>query len=58
MSKAIWKSKTFWFNALTAVAELTQVLPLPAGTVTIIATIVNVGLRFVTSEPVHVLPPK
>lgn len=58
MSKSLFASKTFWFNALTAVAELTHVLPLPAGTVTIIATVVNVGLRFVSSQPVHVLPPK
>ncbi|MEL0114283.1 MAG: hypothetical protein VW835_21350 [Rickettsiales bacterium] len=58
MSKSLFLSKTFWFNALTAVAELTQVLPLPVGTVAVIATVVNVGLRFVTDSPVHVLPKK
>lgn len=58
MSKSLFASKTFWFNALTAVAELTQVLPLPVGTVAVIATVVNVGLRFVTDTPVHILPKK
>ncbi len=58
MSKSLWKSKTFWFNVLTAAAELTQVLPIPAGTLTIVAAVINVGLRMTTSEPVHVIPPQ
>ena len=58
MSKSLFMSKVFWFNVLTAASELTGVLPLPAGTLTIIATVVNVGLRFVTNAPVHVLPSK
>ncbi len=55
MSKSIFASKVFWFNILTAAAELTQVIPLPAGTVTIIAAVINVGLRMVTEKPVHVV---
>ena len=55
MSKSLWKSRTFWFNLLTAAAELTAVLPLPPGTLTIAAAVINVALRLVTSEPVHVL---
>lgn len=57
MSKSIFASKVFWFNALTAAAELTQVLPIPAGYLTIATTIINVGLRFVTEKPVHVVNP-
>lgn len=56
VSKSLWKSRTFWFNLLTAAAELSAVLPLPPGTLTIAAAVINVALRLVTSEPVHVLP--
>ena len=54
--KNLVKSKTFWWNVLTIVAEVTQVLPLPPGTVAIISSIVNIGLRILTTEPVKVLP--
>ena len=57
MTKNIFKSKTLWFNVLTAVAELVGVLPLPPGTAIIVAAIVNCGLRIVTSSGVHVLTP-
>jgi hypothetical protein len=57
MSKNIFKSKTLWFNVLTAVAELIGVLPLPPGTVIIAAAIVNCGLRIVTATGVHVRAP-
>lgn len=50
--KSIFASKTFWFNVLTAGVELTGVLPLPAGTVAIIAAVANIGLRFLSSQPV------
>ena len=56
VSKHLFASKTFWFNVLTAAAELSQVLPLPPGYLTIAATVINIGLRFVTDKPVHVLP--
>lgn len=57
-SKPWWKSKTVWLNVLAGAAELSQVLPLPPGTVAIIAAIANVGLRFITDQPVHVVTPK
>lgn len=50
--KAIWKSKTLWFNLLTAGAELAQTLPLPPGTVVVIASVVNIALRMITTQPV------
>lgn len=56
VSKSLFASKTFWFNVFTAGAELTQVLPLPAGTLAIAAAVVNIGLRFLTDQPVHVVP--
>ena len=57
MSKSLFRSKTFWFNLLTAAAELTSVLPLPPGTVIIAASVINIALRFVTDKPVHVVSP-
>ena len=56
MSKSLFKSKVFWFNVLTAAAELSNILPLPAGSAVLVASVVNIGLRFVTAEPVHVVP--
>lgn len=57
MSKSLFASKTFWFNVLTAASELSGVLSgvLPAGTVTIAASVLNIALRVLTHGPVHVL---
>ena len=57
VSKSLFASKVFWFNVLTAAAELTSVLPLPPGTVVIAASVINIALRFVTTKPVHVVSP-
>lgn len=55
MNKSLFKSKTFWFNLLTGLAQFAQVIPLsPEWTVLIVAGI-NVGLRLVTDTPVVVL---
>ena len=54
--KNLFKSKTFWWNVLTIAAELSQILPLPPGTVAIISSVVNIGLRILTTEPVKVVP--
>ena len=54
--KGLWKSKTFWFNLLTGAAELAQVIPLPPGTVVLITSVINIGLRLVTTEPVTIVP--
>jgi hypothetical protein len=52
MTKPIYKSKTFWVNLLTAAAEVTEVLPIPSGTALIASNVVNIALRWVTSQPV------
>ena len=57
MSKNFWKSKTIWMNVLSAAVELTGLLPIPAGTTVIIVNVLNIALRFVTSEPVHLIHP-
>jgi hypothetical protein len=55
MKKSLWKSKTFWFNVLTAAGELAQVIPLPPGTTILITNVINIGLRLITKEPVKVV---
>jgi hypothetical protein len=57
VSKNFWKSKTIWMNVLSAAVELTGLLPIPAGTTVIIVNVLNIALRFVTSEPVHLIHP-
>ncbi len=58
VSKSLFTSKIFWLNVLSAAAELTGVLNgvLPAHALGIATTIINIGLRLVTDQPVHVLP--
>lgn len=62
LSKSLFASKTFWFNALTVAAELTQLVAgmnvVPPGVMTTVAGVINIGLRAVTEQPVHVIPPK
>jgi hypothetical protein len=55
MSKAWWKSKTVWINALSAAAELLGIIPLPGGTALIVANLLNIALRFVTTGPTHLI---
>ena len=55
MSKAWWKSKTIWVNVLSAAAELAGIIPLPGGTALIVANILNIALRFVTTGPAHLI---
>ena len=45
-------------NVLTIAGEVLQVIPLPPGTVTIISSLINIGLRVFTTEPVKILPTK
>ena len=54
MSKSLFKSKTFWFNIVTAALELSQVIPLPPGTAVLIVNVGNIVLRLLTNAPVHV----
>jgi hypothetical protein len=55
MSKSILKSKVFWVNVLSAAAELAGIIPLPGGTALIVANILNIALRFVTTGPTHLI---
>lgn len=51
--KNIFKSKTFWLNALSIGAAVTGVLPVTTTTTAIIGC-VNIGLRAITTEPVTI----
>ena len=55
VSKSILKSKVFWVNVLSGAAELAGLIPLPGGTALIIANILNIALRFVTTGPTHLV---
>ena len=55
VSKSILKSKVFWINVLSAAAELLGIIPLPGGTALIVANILNIALRFVTTGPTHLI---
>ena len=55
VSKSILKSKVFWVNVLSAAAELAGIIPLPGGTALIVANILNIALRFVTTGPTHLI---
>lgn len=50
MDKSILQSKVFWFNVLTLAATVSGYLP--AEYAAPVAAIVNIMLRFVTSQPV------
>ena len=56
VSKSLFASKTFWIQVLTAAAELSGVLPIPAGVATMVGSIATIVVRTLTSQPVHVLP--
>jgi predicted nucleic acid-binding protein len=47
--KTFWKSKTFWFNALTAAAAAAGALPQNEYTL-IAVTAINLGLRVFTTQ--------
>lgn len=57
MSKSLFASKLFWVNVLTAAADLAGVLPIPPGVITPTLAVINVVLRIITTQPVHILPP-
>lgn len=58
MSKSLFKSRIFWANLLSAMAELSGVLTgfVPPGALTLATNFINVALRIVTSQPVTILP--
>jgi hypothetical protein len=55
MSKSLLTSKTFWINVLTASADLFQVLPLPPGWSVPTLAVINIVLRTITTQPVHIV---
>lgn len=59
MSKSIFSSKTVWVNVLSAAIELSGALHgvIAPGTLTIVVNVLNVLLRLVTKDAVHVMPP-
>ena len=52
--KSIFKSKTFWANVLAAAGHFSGYVP--ANVLAVVVPVVNIVLRFVTSEPVTLLP--
>ena len=54
--KSLWRSKTFYFNLLTALAEVfqfvTQYQLLPPGVTVILINLINIGLRMTTTTAV------
>lgn len=60
-SKSLFASRTFWFNALSASAEVLQLVSqtqiVPPGTIAIVSGLVNIGLRMITTQPVHITDP-
>ena len=59
MSKSIWRSKTFWLNLLLGAVAIangqsaTNVVP--ADLLALVAAGLNITLRSLTHEPVHLL---
>ena len=51
--KSIWKSKTFWMQVLSIAASVSGVIPLPPETTAIVVGLINIALRAVTKDPVH-----
>lgn len=51
------KSKTLWLNGLTALASATlmvaEVVPDWAGIAVVINALANIGLRFLTTQPIR-----
>lgn len=57
VSKSLFASKAFWWNVLTVIIELVNLLPIPAPATTLINGVINVLLRFVSTKvPVHMVP--
>ncbi len=52
--KSLFRSRTFWMQALTICAAITGVIPLPAETTAIVVGLINIALRVVTKDPVHI----
>lgn len=53
--RGLLKSKTFWFNTLTVIVDGAGLLTgvIPAGTLTTIVAVANIGLRTLTNSALH-----
>tara|TARA_R110000765_G_scaffold71452_3_gene138688 strand:- start:688 stop:939 length:252 start_codon:yes stop_codon:yes gene_type:complete len=49
MNKSLFRSRTFWFNLLTAGASIFEVVPVPPETAAIVISLINIGLRLLTT---------
>ena len=58
MSKSLFTSKTFWINALMVANQVVGAVPMPPEYAAIVIAVVNLGLRLVTTQPVHLVSPK
>ncbi len=62
MSKKWYKSKTVWFNILTAALETTQLVSayqvVPPGCIALATNLINIGLRTATKHAIHFTSPK
>lgn len=54
-SKSLWKSKTFWLNALSVGALLVPGLPVDPHVLGYVMAGLNIGNRLLTDGPTHVL---
>ena len=52
--KSLFRSRTFWMQALTICAAITGVIPLAPETTAIVVGLINIALRAVTKDPVRV----
>jgi len=52
--KSIFKSKTFWVQVLSIAAAVSGIVPLAPETTAIVVGLINIALRAVTKDPVHV----
>ena len=60
-TKSLWASKTVWFNLLSALLEVFQLVTqyqlLPPGVTTVAVNIINIILRMITTQAVTVRMP-
>ena len=58
MSKSLFKSSIFWTQVISAAIELTAVLPLPRGYVSLAGQVLTILLRLLRPNgPVHLVTP-
>jgi hypothetical protein len=58
MSKSLFASKTLWINVLMVANQLVGAVPIPPEYAAVLIALVNLGLRLVTTQPVHLVSPK